>query len=130
MDLLRLLPHFKILDARRRRIGMSYAALAKKSGVSMTTVVRILSGKHPAASFENVLAIAEALGMETRFLEGAPAGEFCEHRALEKAEQLIRMLQGTSGLEGQALDADTLGQMKRQTVCELLAGSKRRLWSD
>src|SRR5437762_3222607 len=100
----RVLRLFKILDDRRRELGMSYAALAKRSGVSMTTVVRILSGRHPQASFENVWAIAGALDVSVRFEPNASAEEVCERQARRKAKQLVGMVQGTSGLEGQALE--------------------------
>lgn len=121
---------FKKMNARRRELGMSCAALAQRSGVSMPTVVRILSGNRAQARFENVLAIAEALGMTMRIEATTNVEELREAQAEEKAAQLIALVQGTSGLEGQGLDADTLAQMKRRTVHELLAGSKRTLWGD
>ena len=49
------------LDKRRRALGLSHELLARKSGVSRPTVQRILTGRQPAASFENVAAIAEAV---------------------------------------------------------------------
>jgi len=121
---------FKMLDDRRRKLGMSYAALAKRSGVSMTTVVRILSGRHPQASFENVWAIAEVLDVAVLFQPNTSDEEVRERQARRKAQQLVGMVQGTSGLEGQALEEEVIGQMTRQTVHELLAGSPRRLWGD
>jgi hypothetical protein len=39
------------------------------------------------------------------------------------------MVQGTSGLEAQAVDREALEQMIRRTTHELLAGPKRRLWA-
>ncbi len=119
-----------MLDVRRKRLGMSYAVLAKRSGVSMTTVVRILSGQNPQASFENVCAVAAALDLAVRVEPTASAEEVRERQARRKAEQLVGMVQGTSGLEGQALEEETLAQMTRQTAHELLAGSPRRLWGE
>jgi transcriptional regulator with XRE-family HTH domain len=119
------------LDATRRRLGMTYAVLARRSGVSQATVVRILSGRHPTASLGSVLSIADALGVDVKFQAKRKKVEGVRTRqAKQKAAHLVGMLQGTSALEAQALDADTLEQMKDQTFHELLAGSKRRLWGD
>ena len=51
------------LNQRRIEFGMSYADLAKRSRVSLATVVRILSGRHKQASFANIEAIARELGL-------------------------------------------------------------------
>lgn len=126
----RALPSWKILSDRRRHLGMSYAVLARKSGVSMPTVVRILSGASSMASLGNVAAIAEVLGLCIQFTAVVGVEELRERQARQKAGSLMGMLQGTSGLEGQALDADALEVMEKQTVHELLAGSNQRLWND
>jgi transcriptional regulator with XRE-family HTH domain len=115
------------LASRRRQLRMSYSVLAKRSGVSMPTVVRLLSGRNPQSSFGNVLAIAEALGIAFRF-EAVPLEEFLERQAKQKAEKLVGMVQGNLALEEQAVDVKTIARMKRKTVLELLAGSAQRLW--
>lgn len=118
------------LDRRRRELGMGYAVLAKRSGVSLPTVYRILSGRHTAASWANVVAIAEALGMSAGFAPRVKADRLRHEQARQKAKRLVRMVQGTSGLEGQAVDADTIRRLENLTVHELLAGSKQRLWGE
>ncbi len=40
------------------------------------------------------------------------------------------MVQGTSALESQAVDAATYQRLIEKSVHELLAGSPRRLWSN
>lgn len=119
----------KTLDERRRALGMTYAILAKRSGVSQASVVRILSGKQPSASFDHVLAIARSLGIDLRASCASPE-EFQKTRAAEKADSFVRMAQGTMGLEGQAVGQDLLSRLKQQTVQKLLAGSKLKLWRD
>ena len=57
----------KDLDKRRRDLGLSYELLSKRCGVSRPTVQRILSGRQAAASFANIVAIAESLGLGLRF---------------------------------------------------------------
>ena len=49
----------KNLDERRRDLGLSYEQLSKRCGVSRPTVQRVLSGSHAAASFANIVAIAD-----------------------------------------------------------------------
>jgi transcriptional regulator with XRE-family HTH domain len=118
------------LDQRRKDLGMSYAALARQSGVSMASVVRILSGHHPQATFASVAVIAEALGMNLDATPRVGAHQLREQRAREMAGRLVKMLQGTSGLEAQALSREDVNDMMAQTMHELLAGSPRKLWRD
>ncbi len=123
--------HCQMLNKRRRRLRMSYAVLAKRSGVSMTTVVRTLSGRNAQVSMEAMAAMAHALGMSLILKAESPVQEILEAQAKEKAKRLIHMVQGTSGLEAQALDdEEEIAAMIRQTVHELLAGSGQRLWSE
>ncbi len=125
-----LLDLFRTFAARRRDLRMSLAALAKRSGVSLPTVARILSGRAPHASVANVLAIANSLGMTLGANAVAAASEFRNEQAERKARQIVALVQGTSALEAQAVDDRTIREMTRQTVCELLAGSPRTLWSE
>lgn len=116
------------LALRRQQLRMSIPALASRSGVSVATVRRILAGRAAEASYASVSAVAEALGVP---LQTAPHDPevFREQVARTKAERLMRMVQGTSALEAQAVSADAVARMVSKTVHELLAGSPRRLWS-
>jgi transcriptional regulator with XRE-family HTH domain len=119
---------FYTLEARRRALGMTHAVLAKKCGVSKPTVVRILAGRHRAPALNNVGAIAQALGMTLEATPQVAAEDLLREQAERKAASLVGLVQGTSGLEGQGVDQETLERMKRQTVHELLGGPRRRLW--
>ena len=123
-------PLFEKLESRRRELGLSQSALAERSGVSLPTVQRILSGHNSAASFENAVGIAQAMGMQMDVVPIFPAQEILEQQARKKAERLVGMVQGTSALETQAVSSWHLGQMINKTVHELLAGSRRRLWAE
>ena len=118
------------LDKRRRVLGLSYELLARRSGVSRPTVQRILTGRQPAASFANVAVIAEALGLGLRFESRVEPGRLKQEQAERKARSLVALVQGTSGLEGQAVDRGAVESMVEQTAHELLAGPKRKLWSE
>lgn len=122
--------NIKGLNARRKRLGMTYQVLAARSGVSIATVQRILSCENDQANFSNVVAVVRALGMTANFIESVSDNEFCELQAQKKSKRLISILQGSSGLEGQAVDDQTLEDMVQQTVHELLAGPKRKLWAE
>ena len=122
--------NIKGLNARRKRLGMTYQVLAARSGVSIATVQRILSCENDQANFSNVVAVANALGMITNFIESVSDNDFREQQAQKKSKGLISLLQGSSGLEGQAVDDQTLADMVQQTVHELLAGPKRKLWAE
>lgn len=117
------------LDARRRELGMSVPALAKRSKVSTATVNRILAGRYGSASHANVAAVARALGVR---LFGRPRDpeHIRQEAAKRKARWLVKLVQGTSGLEAQAVRPEVLRRMVKETVRELLAGSSRRLWGD
>ena len=117
------------LVSRRAALGMSHAHIAVRAGVPLPTVKRILSGRMAAASFANVAAIAEALGMPIGG-EAIDPEELRRRQARSRAEQLVRLVQGTSALESQAVDAAVRERMVERTYHELLAGPPRRLWGE
>ncbi|MBX3402828.1 MAG: helix-turn-helix domain-containing protein [Phycisphaeraceae bacterium] len=117
------------LSWRRRALGMSHAVVAARSGVAEPTVKRILGGQMAAASFGTVVAIAEALGVSLGAIEVDPE-ELRRRQARRKAEQIARLVQGTSALEGQAVDPESFNRLVERSYHELLAGSNRRLWSE
>lgn len=126
---------FTKLEFRRAQLGMSKAAVAKRSKVSLPTVDRILSAREQDPRISNVTAIGAALGVEIRLVDNAitvvdqnSAQDFRRAQALTKAQRLVRMVQGNMALEAQAVDSKTVDDMIDQTVCELLAGSSRKLW--
>ncbi len=116
-------------NTRRRRLGMTHTALAARSGVAEPTVKRILGGRGGGASFANVAAIAAALGVTVRFGESDP-DDMRREQAHKKAERIARMVQATSALEAQAVDAKTFRRLVERTRRELLTGPRRRLWSE
>ena len=108
---------------------MSRAILAQRSGVSLPTVNRILGGRAEHATFGTVAAVAEALGLSFTLNVAVGEQDFLEQQAQTKAEAIARMVQGTSALESQAVASDTVRQIVRQTVHDLMAGSRRKLWA-
>ena len=118
------------LNTRRRELGIGCPALARRAALSLRTVQRALAGDSAAnPSFDTLSAIAEAMGMTIGLKETQSADSFRQRQAERKAAQLVAQVQGTSGLEAQAVPPSELKRMKKQTSRELLAGSARKLWA-
>ncbi len=115
------------LDDRRRQLGMNFPALAARSGVSIPTIKRVLGGEYVKTSFETVMRIAEALGMNVRIGIARDAQEMRLEQARDKARKYVKTLQGTSALEGQAVSENTRRAIYDDFVHELL-NSNRKLW--
>lgn len=115
------------LDSRRRRLGMSFDALSARSGASTPTLKRMLGGDLGSVSLGTVAAVARALGAP---IGGPPQDpdEMVRRRARELAERTARLVQGTSALEDQAVDAATYSALIERTYHELMSGHRRRLW--
>ena len=127
---------FAQLDQHRRELGMSRAVVAKLAGVSEPTVTRVLTSKERAPTFPVIRAIAMALQVEIRVGDEISVDPLIDpddcrkQRARAKAIQLVQRLQGSMGLEAQAVDSTTIDKMVDRTMIQLLAGSKRKLWED
>jgi transcriptional regulator with XRE-family HTH domain len=117
------------LERRRKALGISRQLLAQRSGVSLPTVTRILCASVENSTFANLKSVARALGMDFEIKEIANPQEFAEQQARSKAKKIASLVQGTSALESQAVDDETYNQIISQTTHELMAGSRRRLWS-
>ena len=124
--------HFSELEKRRRQLGMSRQALAKRAGLSLPTVTRLLTGKDCNPRVQTVDAVAVALGVPIAFGAGAyiDAETLREQRAEQKARRLVGLVQGTMALESQAVGPEPFARMVRRTTHGLLAGSNRALWDD
>lgn len=109
---------------------MSIPALAKRSGVSVPTVQRTLSGNNPNVSLAVVESIAQALELELYCKAKRSAEDVIENVADKKARQLVSLTQGSAGLEAQAVSDDFLNTLRRRTVHKLVAGSRKKLWND
>lgn len=118
------------LIERKFALGLTNSVIAKKSGVSKTTVDRIMAGRHDRATFANIAQIAAALNMSIHFVPKESAEAVLERRAKLKAMQIVDSVQANSGLESQALGSRELQKMRKRTLHELMAGPKRRLWQD
>jgi transcriptional regulator with XRE-family HTH domain len=117
------------MQRRRKALRMSCQLLAVRSGVSLPTVQRILRDGGEHATYATLAAMARVLGMDFELRDACDEQTFAERQAETKARAIVRMVQGTSALESQAVDSDAYEQMIKQTVHELMAGQRRKLWS-
>ncbi len=117
------------LNSRRQNLGMTYSALAKRTGLGQRTVQRVLSGEEANSDFTTLARIADALGASIKF-ECADLNEIRRRQAERKAERIVGMVQGTMALEAQAVEHGTVRELKERTVRDLLSGSSRKLWDE
>lgn len=118
-----------ILSEKKRTLGMSEAMIADRSGVSQSTTHRILSGKHPAASWMDVSDIARVLGIEITHTS-IPAVDMLDAQAEILAKAMTGIMLATNQLEGQGIKSDETRRLKAQTKAKLLSGPKSRLWME
>jgi transcriptional regulator with XRE-family HTH domain len=120
----------KGLNDRRKKLGISCSVLAKRIGVSLRTVQRILSGEETNPGFSTILSLASELGIGVRFVDEADVRTMRRRQAERKADRILAIVQGSSALEGQALSRRSRRDLRGKTIHELLGGSDRKLWAD
>jgi len=118
------------LNGRRQDLGMTCAAVAQRSGLSLRSVQRVLSGEENDPGFATVDAIARVLGVSLRLKEEQDINTLRRRQAERKAERLVSLVRGTSALEAQPVRDDTARTLRDRTVKELLSGSSRKLWAE
>jgi transcriptional regulator with XRE-family HTH domain len=106
---------------------MSISDLARRSGVSRATVIRILGGKDEHYSVSNLQSVLSALGMKMDMV-AIPAERFKDSIATQKAKRLIALTQGNVALESQAV-SEASAQEHLEATKERIASSSRKLWA-
>jgi transcriptional regulator with XRE-family HTH domain len=116
-----------LLRNRIDELEMSISDLARRSGVSRATVIRILGGKDEHYSVSNLQAVLFALGMKID-LSAIPAKRFIDSIATQKAKRLIALTQGNVALESQAVSPASAQEYLEATKARI-ASSSRKLWA-
>jgi len=116
-----------ILNRRRRDLGLSQAALAVLTNTGKATIQRLLAGEN--AELETLQRVLEVLGLSLEARPRVSILEIREAQARKKARALVGLVQGSAGLEAQAVDDAVRQQLEERTAQELLAGSNRQLWA-
>ena len=116
------------LDQRRQELGMTFEVLSKRSGVPVSTLKAIFKKGVEHATFANVAAIADALGVDIKITANLESYDLMHQQAVKKARELVGLVQGTSALESQGVSESQMEKMVQWLVHTLMAGSPRKLW--
>lgn len=116
----------KIIE-RKQQLHITVDNLAKLSGVSIRTINRVL--KNEDVKLSTIEHVTNFLGLDFAGNEQVPLKVLKEQRAHEKALLLASIVQGTSALEMQGLEDDSLNSIIASYEQEFLNGSYQdTLW--
>jgi DNA-binding IclR family transcriptional regulator len=116
------------LNRRRHELDMPISAVSRRSGVHPSTVNRLFVGDLSVAGFMTVCRVARALGVEV-VVRQVSVLAMKRQAARLAAAKIVKSVQGTSALEAQAVDPQTLKLIEGQIMTQLLAGPGYRLWA-
>ncbi len=113
--------------ARKEHLNITIENLAKLSGIGIRTVNRLL--KNEDVKLSTVEAVTNVLGLDFAGNEQISLEELKKQRAKQKALYLASIVQGTSALEMQGLEADSINKIVAMYENEFLYGNyKDTLW--
>ena len=117
----------KQITIRKEELGITIENLAKLSGVGTRTINRLL--KNEDVKLSTVEAVTNLLGLDFAGNEQIPLQELEKQRAREKALHLASIVQGTSALEMQGLEDESINKIVSMYENEFLYGNyKTTLW--
>ena len=112
---------------RKEQLHITIENLAKLSGVGIRTVNRLL--KNEDVKLSTVESVTNLLGLDFAGNEQIPLSTLKRQRAKQKALFLASIVQGTSALEMQGLEDDSLKKIIASYEKEFLSGSYQdTLW--
>ena len=115
------------INVRKQQLNITLENIAILSGIGVRTVNRFFAGEDVKLS--TVEQITNTLGLDFAGNETTSLKELSKERAKEKALFMASLVQGTSALEMQGLEKNSLERIIRQFEQEFLTGSyKNRLW--
>ena len=115
------------IEARRKKLNITIENLSTLSNLGVRTVNRLLAGDDVKLS--TVEQVTNLLGLDFAGNEVMTFKELEKRRAKEKAIFMVALVQGTSSLEMQGLEKDSLNHMLKKMEKKFLVGSYRnRLW--
>lgn len=117
------------LQARRQALGMSYADLARLSGVSLATVNRFFGSPSPKTALDTVLRLADVLGLRIQVTARDSVYRMKERSGTGLAQALLGGVAAASALEAQNITPKDRDDLLAETTNRILAGPPRHLWS-
>jgi len=113
--------------ARKKELNITVENLAKLSGVGVRTINRLL--KNEDVKLSTIESVTNLLGLDFAGNEVVPLQELKKQRAREKALFLASIVQGTSALEMQGLEEESLKNIIENYEEAFLTGEyKNTLW--
>ena len=113
--------------ARKEQLGITVENLAKLSGIGVRTINRLL--KNEDVKLSTIEHVTICLGLDFAGNEQVSLTVLKKQRAHEKALFLASIVQGTSALEMQGLEDDSLNNIISMYEKEFLSGSyQNTLW--
>lgn len=94
---------WEALSKRRKEIGMQYTDLERESGLSISTIKKILGGYIAAPSYESVQAIAYAMKMSMAELDRMIAAQTVTDNDYSPSALKLAMLYDSLNDTGKAL---------------------------
>lgn len=94
---------WEALAKRRKEIGMQYSELEQLSGLSISTIKKILGGHIAAPSYESVQAIAYAMKLSMAELDGMISELAVTKEAFSDSAMRIASLYDTTTVQGREL---------------------------
>jgi len=117
----------KQIIARKEQLHITIENLAKLSGLGIRTVNRVLANEDVKLS--TIESITNFLGLDFAGNEIVPLNELKKQRAKEKAIFMASLVQGTSALEMQGLDENSVNNIISMYEKEFLHGNYQdTLW--
>ena len=115
------------IENRKKELGISIENLAILSHSGVRTINRLFAGEDVKLS--TVEKITNLLGLDFAGNETVALKDLEKERAKQKAIFMASLVQGTSALEMQGLEKNTLDKMIHRFEKEFLSGAYRdRLW--
>jgi len=115
------------IENRKKQININIENLAKLSNLGVRTINRFFAGEDVKLS--TIERVTNLLGLDFAGNEVVSLKELEKQRAKEKALFMASLVQGTSALEVQGLEEDSLNKIIDKFEKEFLQGQyKNRLW--
>ena len=115
------------LRQRRRELRMPISALSDRANTSVSTAKRVLAGD-TSVSYSTLCRIAQAMGVSPEF-NACPSHSLIQKEAKRKAKLVAKMVQGTSAMEAQAVDKETLDRITQAAEAKLVTCLGSMLWA-
>ncbi|MDP3119818.1 MAG: hypothetical protein Q8N01_05340 [Sulfuricurvum sp.] len=113
--------------SRKDELGVTVENLAKLSGIGVRTINRLL--KNEDVKLSTIEHVTNFLGLDFAGNEQVPLSVLKKQRAHEKALFLASIVQGTSALEMQGLENESLNAIITSYEKEFLTGNYQdTLW--